>query len=193
MKNLIILFFIVAGNLFAQQGTLTLEKSVEIGLKNSRLIKISESQVISADSKVTEFTSQMLPKLGLSAGYTYMNLNDPTEIGIGPVPIKVVNPFSAYGLQLSIQQPIFTGFQLSSSRSAAKYNHLATSTEHLQNINNKALEIHSAFWKLFKAAKSAEIIAENLASLKEHLQQTNEFLNNGLATVNDYLKIKVQV
>jgi len=135
----------------------------------------------------------MLPKLGLSAGYTYMNLNDPTEIGIGPVPIKVVNPFSAYGLQLSIQQPIFTGFQLSSSRSAAKYNHLATSTDHLQNINNKALEIHSAFWNLFKAEKSAELIAENLASLKEHLQQTNEFLNNGLVTVNDYLKIKVQV
>ena len=97
MKNLIILFFIVAGNLFAQQNKLTLEESVELGLKNSKLIKISESQVRSADSKVTEFTSQMLPKLGLSAGYTYLNLNDPTEIGIGPVPIKVVNPFSAYG------------------------------------------------------------------------------------------------
>jgi outer membrane protein TolC len=193
MKNKIIVLFIVAVNLFAQQSRLTLEESVEIGLKNSRLIKISESQVRSADSKVTEFTSQMLPRLGLSAGYTYMNLNDPTELGIGSVPIKVVNPFSAYGLQLSIQQPIFTGFQLSSSRSVAKYNHLAVSTDHLQNINNKALEIHFTFWNLFKAEKSAKLIEENLASLKEHLQQTNEFLNNGLVTINDYLKLKVQV
>jgi outer membrane protein TolC len=122
-----------------------------------------------------------------------MNLNNPTELGIGPVPIKIVNPFSAYGLQLSIQQPIFNGFQLSSSRSAAKYNHLAISTEHLRTINNKTLEIHSAFWNLFKTEKSVELLTENLSSLKEHLKQTKDFLNNGLVTVSDYLKLKVQV
>ena len=190
MKKLIFLL-IIAGNLFAQQSGLTLEESVEIGLRNSKLIKISESKVLSADAKVTEFTSQMLPKISFGAGYTYMNLNKPSELAIGPVPIKVNNPFSSYGLSLSVQQPIFTGFHLSSSRSAAKFNHLATSVEHLKTINNKALEIHFAFWNLFKAEKSVELINENLLSLKEHLNQTKEFLDNGLVTVNDYLKLKV--
>ena len=190
MKKIIFLI-IIAGNLFAQQSKLTLEESVEIGLKNSKLIKISESKVLSADAQVTEFTSQMLPKISFGASYTYMNLNKPSELAIGSVPIKVNNPFSSYGLNLSIQQPIFTGFQLSSSRSAAKFNHLATSVELLKTINNKTLEIHFAFWILFKAEKSVELINENLLSLEEHLNQTKEFLDNGLVTVNDYLKFKV--
>ncbi len=192
MKKITFLL-LVAGNLFSQQSRLTLEESVDIGLKNSKLIKISESKVLSADAKVTEFTSQMLPKISFGAGYTYMNLDKPSELAIGPVPIRVINPFSSYGLNLRIQQPIFTGFQLSSSRSAAKFNHLATSVEHLKTINNKALEIHFAFWTLFKTEKSVELINENLLSLNEHLNQTKEFLDNGLVTVNDYLKLKVQL
>jgi len=192
MKKLTFLLFI-AGNLIAQQNRLTLEESVEIGLKNSKLIKISESKVLSTDAKVNEFTSQMLPKVSFGAGFTYLNLSNPTELTIGSVPIKVVNPFGSYGFNLSIQQPIFTGFRLSSSINAAKFNHLATSVEHLKTINNKALDIHTAFWNLYKAEKSVELVNENFSSLKNHLKQTKEFLDNGLVTVNDYLKFKVQL
>ena len=192
MKKLF-LIVLLARSVTAQQNVLTLEESVEIGLKNSRLIKISESKVISTDAKVTEFTSQMFPSLSLGAGYTYMNLSYPTELSIGPAPIKVVNPFNSYGFNLSVQQPIFTGFQLSSSRSAAKYNHLATTVEHLKTINNKALEIHGIYWNLFKAEKAVEFMKEYVLSLKEHLNQTKDFLDNGLVTINDYLKLKVQL
>lgn len=191
MRNLMLL--LIAGNLFAQQNQLSLEESLEIGLKNSKLIKISESKVLSADAKVTEYTSRMFPKFSFGARYTYLNLDKPSVLVIGSLPIEVVNPFSSYGLNLSVQQPIFTGFQLSSSRSAAKFNHLATSEEHLKTINNKALEIHSAFWNLFKMEKSVEIISEYLSSLEEHLSQTKDFLDNGLVTLSDYLKLKVQL
>ena len=71
----LIFLMLIGGNLFAQQSKLTLEESVQIGLANSKLIKISESKVISADARVTEFTSQMLPKISFGAGYTYLNLN----------------------------------------------------------------------------------------------------------------------
>ncbi len=189
----LIFLMLIGGNLFAQQSKLTLDESVQIGLANSKLIKISESKVISADARVTEFTSQMLPKISFGAGYTYLNLNKPSKFSIGSAPINVVNPFSSYNLRLNVQLPIFTGFQLSSLRSAAKYNHLATNEEHLKNINNKALEIHFAFWNLFKSEKSVELINEYLISLKEHLSQSKEFLDNGLVTINDYLKIKVQL
>jgi outer membrane protein TolC len=135
----------------------------------------------------------MFPKLSLSAGYTYMNLNDPQEIGLGPVGMEVINPFSLYGLQLSIQQPLFTGFQISSSKSAAENSYEAMNFEHQKNINNKALEIYSAFWNFFKAQKQFDLTQEYLTSLKDNLQRTKEFLDNGLVTMNDYLKIKVQV
>jgi outer membrane protein TolC len=192
MKRIIILSVIFSTTVFAQ-NKLTLEESLQIGLDNSRQIKISESVLRSTDAKVTEFTSQMLPKLSLSAGYTYMNLNNPTELGIGPAPIQIENPFYTYGMQLSIQQPIFTGFQLSSLRSSAKNTYEAVNLEHQKNINKKALEIHNAFWNFFKAQKQVDLTEEYLLSLKNNLNQTKEFLDNGLVTMNDYLKMKVQV
>lgn len=193
MKRSIIISLLLVAALFSQNKKMTIEECLQTGLQNSRQIKISESVLRSSDEKVTEFTSQMLPRLSLSAGYTYMNLNNPTELGFGPVPIKVLNPFYAYGMQLSIQQPIFTGFQLSSSRSAARYTYEAINYEHQKNINNKALEIYSTYWNLFKAKKQCELMEEYLVSLNESLKQTKDYLDNGLATMNDYLKIKVQV
>jgi outer membrane protein TolC len=121
-----------------------------------------------------------------------MNVNNPTELGIGPAPIQVQNPFYLYGMQLSIQQPIFTGFQLSSSRSAAKNSYEAISFEHQKNINNKAFEIYTAYWNLFKAQKQVELIDEYTKSLDEDLRKTKNFVDNGLATMNDYLKLELQ-
>ena len=193
MKRILLIILLIPVTLFAQTKKLTIEESVRVGLENSSLIKISESNLRSSDAKITEATSKMFPKLSLSAGYTYMNLNDPNEIGLGPVGMQVINPFTFYGMQLSIQQPLFTGFQISSSRSAAENSYEAINFEHQKNINNKALEIYSAFWNFFKAKKQYELTEEYLTSLKDNLQKTKDFLDNGLATMNDYLKIKVQV
>ena len=193
MKRIFLISMLLPITLFSQTKKLTIEESLQIGLQNSGQIKISESNLRSSDAKINEASSKMFPKLSLSAGYTYMNLNDPNEIGFGPVGMEVINPFYLYGMQLSIQQPLFTGFQISSLKSAAKNNYEAVSYEHQKNINNKALEIYSAFWNLFKAKKQFELTEEYLTALKDNLKQTKDFLDNGLATMNDYLKIKVQV
>lgn len=192
MKKIIFLSLILSVIQFAQTKKLTLEESLQIGLQNSRQIKISESVLRNSDEKITEYSSQMLPKLSLGAGYTYMNLNDPTELGFGPAQIQVKNPFYLYGMQLSIQQPIFTGFQLSSQKSSAENNYKAMNSEHQKNINNKAFEIYSAYWNLFKAQKQVELIEEYTQSLNEDLRKTKDFVDNGLATMNDYLKLELQ-
>ena len=178
MKRIFLISLMIPAVLFAQSKKITIEESIKIGLENSSLIKISESNLRSSDAKITEATSRMFPKLSLSAGYTYMNLDDPKEIGLGPVGMEVINPFSLYGMQLSIQQPLFTGFQISSSKSAAENSYEAMNFEHQKNINNKALEIYSAFWNFFKAQKQYELTQEYLASLKDNLQQTKDFLDN---------------
>lgn len=193
MKKIVFITIILSVIQFAQTKELTLDESLRIGLQNSRQIKISESVLRSSDEKITEYSSQMLPKLSLSAGYTYMNLNDPTEIGFGPFLMTVKNPFTLYGMQLSIQQPIFTGFQLSSLKSSAENIYEAISSDHQKNINNKAFEIYSAYWNLFKTQKQVELIEERMTSLDEDLRRTKDFVDNGLATMNDYLRIELQV
>ena len=95
-------------------------------------------------------------------------------------------------MQLSIQQPIFTGFQLSSLANSAENNYEAMSSEHQKNINYKAFEIYSAYWNLFKAQKQVELIEEYTHSLDEDLRKTKDFVDNGLATMNDYLILELQ-
>lgn len=192
MKKIILMSLILISGLYSQTQKLTLQQSIEIGLKNSRQIKISESVLKSSDARVTEYTSQMLPKLSLSAAYNYLNVNDPDQLKLGPMPTQIKNPFYLYGMQLSVQQPIFTGFQLSSLRSSAKNSFEAVNHEHQKNINNKALEIHTYFWNLFKAQKSVELTEEYLRSLDEELRITKNFMDNGLVTTNDYLKLQLQ-
>jgi outer membrane protein len=193
--NKITLFIIILiyQNLFSQ--TLTLEESIELGLKNSKDLKISSSKLISSDAKMSEVGSQMLPKLSLSASYTRLSDIPPFEITtpFTPDPIKLYDIIlNNYNVKLSLQQPLFTGFRLSSLKNAAEYNYKALEEKYDEDINNAAFEIHSAFWNYYKAEQIKDLIEENLKQTALHLEDTRNFLENGLVTRNDLLKLEVQ-
>ncbi len=193
MKKLILTLLIFTVSLFAQEKKLSLEESLNIGLKNSKELKISESKVTGSEAKVTEVGSKMLPALSLGAGYTNINVVEPDALQLFPSPLSIKNPFYSYGFNLTIKQPLFTGFQLSSLKSAAEFNSEAVKSEFSAAMNQKAFEIHQAYWNYYKALKTIDLIEENLNLLKRKLHDTEQFMENGLATKNDVLKLKVQV
>lgn len=196
MKKLIFINLIFASFLFGQSKTFTLEESIQIGLENSKEIKISSSRVVTSDAKLTEVTSQMLP--AISFGASYMRLSDipPFEVQIpgAAVPVKIQDPvLNAFSLKLGFQQPLFTGFRLSSLRSAAKLNLQATEIEHSGKINSISFIIQEAFWNYYKSKQVLSLVTENVKSLEQHVNDTKKFLDNGLATRNDLLKLEVRL
>ena len=114
-----LMIFLVGTIVLAQQNPLTLEESLEIGLKSSKEIRLSESAVTSADAKLTEISSNLYPQL--SVGFNYNHLSE--------VPVQFSSPiFSATGgaidalyANATIEQPLFTGLKLLSLRNAAEY------------------------------------------------------------------------
>jgi len=195
MKKLILLNILFTFSIFAQTYKLTLEQSLEIGLKNSKNLKISQSKVIGANAKVKEASSLMLPKLSLGASYTRLSEVDPFQVVVpfSPVPIKIQDAIlNNYNLGLTVQQPLFTGFKLMSLKNAAEYNNSAQELEHTKEINEEAFKIQTAYWNFYKSQKVLNLINENLSALEKHLNDTKNFLENGLVTKNDYLKIEVQ-
>lgn len=195
MKKIIFLSFVALGMLNAQERVFTLEDAIELGLKNSKQIKISQASVESSKAKITEVGSQMLPRLSFGASYTRLSDIKPFQVTVpfAPTPITIQEPIlNNYQLKLSLQQPLFTGFRLSSLKSAANYNNKAVKLEHIKEINEEAYRIHTAFWNYYKAQKVLGLIEENLKSLEKHLTDTKNFLENGLATRNDLLKLEVQ-
>ena len=195
MKQIILIALLFSANIISQEKVFTLEESLELGLKNSKDLKISTSRLISSDAKITEVGSQMLPGLSLSASYTRLSEIPPFEIvtPLTPNPIRLYDIIlDNYNFKLSIQQPLFTGFRLTSLKSAADYNYRAAEVEYGEEANKAAFEIHNAFWNYYKAEQIKTLIEENLEQIALHLKDTKDFLRNELVTRNDLLKLEVQ-
>lgn len=195
MNKIFILIIILSSTIFAQTRILTLEESLRIGLENSKALKISKAKVTGAEAKVTEISSQLFPKITLGASYIRLSDVPPFEVKlpISPVPVRIQDVIlNNYSVKLSLQQPLFTGFRLSSLKDAAEYNNNAVKVDYNKDANEAALTIHNAFWNYYKAQKVLLLVEENLKQLETHLSDTQKFLDNGLVTKNDYLKFEVQ-
>lgn len=189
---LIIAFFAFAVN---AQTKITLEEAIRLGMNKSESLKISESKLKYSEASATEISSQLLPKLQLNA--SYMRLSDipsfTIDLPVLPAPVVIQEPvLNTYSVKLSLQQPLFTGFRLSSLKSAAELNREAAKTEFSKGKNEEAFKIINAYWNFYRAKKMVELFDENLTALKAHLNDTREFVGRGLATRNDLLKIEVQ-
>jgi hypothetical protein len=91
MKELLIIL-LISGSLFAQEKILSLSESLEIGLKNSKDLKISMSKLNYADSKLSEINSQFLPQFKLFGNYTRLSDNIPSfevTMPFSPTPIRI--------------------------------------------------------------------------------------------------------
>jgi outer membrane protein TolC len=187
---------LIAGALFAQEKILTLEESLQLGLKNSKELKISRSKLNNSDSKLTEISSQLLPQFKLSGNYTRLSNNIPAfevKMPFSPAPIRIADAIlDNYSFRLGFSQPIFTGFKLASLKSSAELNLQAAESDYSKEEIDAAFEIFNAYWNLYKAEEINKIIKKNLEQVERHLNDTKIFFDNGLVSTNDLLKLEVQ-
>lgn len=196
MKKIIVLLIIITQSILAQQVTLTLEESIKIGMQNSKELKIADSKIKKADEAISEISASMLPKLSLYARYIRFSDVYPFEFDLPMLPQPVIiqeTILDNYNLSATVEQPIFTGFKLSSLKSAAEYNKNAEGINYEKEEIVKIDAIQNAFWKYYIAQQMKILVEENLNALKSHLKNTQSFLDNGLVTKNDFLKLKVEV
>jgi outer membrane protein TolC len=195
MKKVIISLLICGfANLFPQHK-FTLEESLQLGLKNSKNLKISKSKILGSEAKITETTSQLLPRLSFNAGYTRLSDVPPFEVKlpIFPAPVKIQDVvLNNYSFKVSMQQPLFTGFRLLSLKSASEKFRDAFAADYDKDANEEAFNIINAYWNYFKAQKLKDYLDENLKQVEAHLTDTKNFLANDLVTKNDLLKLDVQ-
>ncbi|HOJ06429.1 MAG: TolC family protein [Ignavibacteriota bacterium] len=196
MKKIILLYITIISSLYPQTQKLTLQESIELGLNNSKDLRITQSKLKSSDAKVSEVNSMFFPQLKFTANYTRLSDNVPpfeVTTPFSPVPIKISEPvLNNYYLRLSLQQPLFTGLKLLSSKKAADYNFNAAESDYSKEMNETAMNIHSLFWNYYRANEIRNLLKKSLGQIENHLKDTKNYLDNGLTTQNDYLKLQVQ-
>ncbi len=174
---------------------LSLDESIQLGLQNSELIHSSKMKVNYAEAKLSEVNTFRLPSLKLNASYTRLSEVEPFIISIPNFGSFNISPsiVNNYNIKLSLQQPLFTGFKLSSSSNIAEYNYESRKQEYTRDEQQLVLNIKNAYWNLFKVIKVKSAVDENVDLIKAHLTDITNFFDQGLSTKNDVLKVQVQL
>jgi outer membrane protein len=179
-----------------QRMELSLSDAIVLGEGSSKLLRISDAKVEAANAKTNESQSDLLPSLQVSGGYKRLSDVDPFEVKlpIFPSPI-VISPtvLNNYSVTATLQQPLFTGFKLSSNARAAKFLADAAQQDNQNDRSNLVLTIVGAYWTLYQAIRTKEYMDENADRLETYLKDTQNLLKAGMATKNDLLKIQVQL
>lgn len=190
MKKIILALLITVTIVIGQTEPLSIKKSLQIGLNSSKEVQLANSDTLISDAQLTNAWSNLLPKVSVGLNYNHlskmpiqMNLPLPSSSGDGSLDALYANA--------TIEQPLFTGFRLLSIKNASELNKKASIVENSKVKNNKALEIHEAFWNYSKTLKFIEVLDENLNLIKSQMKNVQNFVKTGIATRNDLLKLQV--
>lgn len=189
--KIIVLLLFFSSYLFGQDvKVVSLEDCIKLGIENSKTLKISKSKIIAAKEKLNEVKTSQLPVLRLSGSYSRLSPVDPFQIGSMQISPSILNNYSA---RLTLSQPLFTGNRLSSNTELTEFNSLAAETDFSKDKNQLILDIKTAYWNYAKSLKVKETLEKNIFQVKSRLQDLENLYNNGLATNNEVLKVKVQL
>lgn len=195
MKKLMMLIFI-ANLVFAQQQIFTLQESLEIGLMNSKDLKISQSKVNYSEAKLAEVKSQFYPQFKFLGNYTRLSDNLPpfqVSMPILPTPIVISEPIlNNYTFKLGFTQPIFTGMKLLSNKKSAEKSLQASAIDFSIETNEAAFNIYTAFWNFYKSKEIKKVVEKTLTQMENHLNDAKNFYEQELIAKNDLLKLEIQ-
>ena len=181
---------------FAQAGrTLSLSEAIDLSIKTSGYLKISNAKVDEAVAMLHQAKDGRLPDLKASGAY--MRLNNPKvdlkiKLGSGgsSAPGISVNSL-AYGM-VNASVPVFSGFRIKYGIESAQFLEQATRLD-AQTQQQAVIEnTISAYSNLYKAQVAVALMEENL---KQQTQRVKDFTNlehNGVLALNDLLKAELQ-
>lgn len=196
MNNSVIALALFAGfaNMHAQEKKmLTLDEAVQLGIRNSKSLKIDAANIEEATADLLEAKNRQLPELTVSGSYLYLplkpniNLKLPGVSGEGGPEVHQV----AYG-SANISVPVYSGGRIKYGIESAKY---LVEASRLSTENDKisiAYNVAQAYNNLFKANQSIKVLEENLSASQKRDETFLKLENNGVIARNDRLKANLQ-
>lgn len=195
MKYRLIISFamlILSGALFAQdRKTLGLQEAIDLGIKSSKQLKISQAKIDEATAALQEAIDKKWPNATASASYLRLNsanidLRSSSNNNGGPK----VNQ-ALYGI-VNLSMPIYAGGRIRYGIRSAELLKKAIELDAEMNKEEIIQNTIEAFANLFKAGSQVRLIKENLASARQRVKDLSNMEKNGLLARNDLLKAELQ-
>lgn len=169
----------------------TPEESVRRALATHGMLRSAEFEAEEAQATVRQIQSSRWPAISSQAGYTRLSGNIPAISGELPgidstftiAPVER----NRYHTEISIEQPLFTGFRRRSQIQAAERWAEAAQSDVKQQRANVAFEARQAYWTLAEALSRREALETSLEQVEVHLHNVQNQRAAGAALNRDVL------
>ena len=172
------------------QETYSLKDCLELARQSHPRIQIQYFQTVQAEELSKAAKTDFLPKL--EAGYSFMYRDKINSYDIEGMSFPA-NTRDIYNLDITLTQPLFTGFSILENYRLAKLGiKQAQAEEELARLEITH-ETVAAYFNYLKQLKFAETAARTVARLEAQARDSQLFFDNELIPLNDLLYSKVKL
>jgi outer membrane protein len=190
--GIMLLLIVFTTDVHAQNAKkLSLQEAIDLGIQNSKLLKLSQVKIDEAVSKYNEIKDKALPTGSASFAYNHAEIPAST-FEIGGNALHLPSRTDAFIGTLSLQQIIFAGGKL---RYAKESTDILTRVARLDSERDKediSYNIINAYYNLYKLDQSKKIVDQNLEDIDKQIKQSQQFFQQGIVTKNDVLRFQLQ-
>lgn len=196
MKYILVVFTVVllaANESYAQQSrNITLAEAVDLGLKNSKQLKLNGAKIKEAMALIKQAADRKLPDAGFSGSYLFLPLHPVVDLktGSGNNNPPAVNQV-LYGT-VSVSLPVYTGGRIDYGIEAARIMAEAVKSDSANDRQGVAMSLVSAAVNIFKTHSAIELVRENLQLSEQRVKDFSNLEKNGLLARNDLMKAEYQ-
>src|SRR6186997_3011544 len=201
LKSLLIIFSLFSLQMAAQEKkTLSLNEAIDLGLQNSKLLKINQAKIEEATAATKEAVEKRLPDAKASASYLRVNAvnvelktkNNGGGSGGTTPPVEQPKVSQAlYGL-MNVSLPIYTGGKIRYGIESSKFLEKAAMLDAQSDKDEVIQNTIEAFANLFKAKTAVRLVQENLNEAQMRTKELTNMEKNGLLARNDLLKAQLR-
>ncbi|MBI5583207.1 MAG: TolC family protein [Deltaproteobacteria bacterium] len=180
--------------------TWTLEEAITRAMEASPQLQASREAVDASEFKRKQVQTGFLPKVSTQYNYSYVNnppkaTLTPQDFGTFQIPASTftVGTQNNYNFNIGLEQPIFTGFALTTNYELAKLGIDLSRIKYAQDQLNVSYQVKEAYFNFLGARKLKEVADQTVTQITESHRIIKNYYDVGLVPMNDLLKAEVQL
>ena len=173
---------------------ISLSEAIDLGIKNSKQLKISQAKTDEATAALREAVQKKLPNASISGSYLRLstaNIDLKTKNNNGGTNAPPTVSQAMYGI-LNVSLPIYAGsrikYGIESSRYLEQAAKLDVNVDKAEIIQNTI----EAFINLYKSKAAVNLVKQNLTEAQQRVIEFTNLEKNGVLARNDLLKAELQ-
>lgn len=152
---------------FGEAAPVTLQDAYEAALASYEGVRISEENVVQAESRVGQALTYVYPRLNAYGSYTRFNDTLPPEGGA-----FLFQPLGQIQASLVLTQPLYTGGRTLAALRAAKTMRKSSRSDLTSSKRSIMLGVAEAYYASIRAQKLIEVSRDSLERMERHKKVT---------------------